>query len=93
MSGSQRPIGFDVGIEGGGGNAGEKLALGQDGDHGGVVGGVFCFGQPQDQSLALAFAGQLPAQGAVAGHAAKSSGRHSAARMRIQGVASRRWLA
>ena len=93
MCGSQRPTWFDVGVEGGGGEAGEEFALGQDGDHGGVVGGVLGFGEAQEQSFAPAFAGHLPAQGAVAGHAAKSSGRHSAARMRIQGVASRRWLA
>ena len=70
MGGSERPTGFDVGVEGGGGETGEEFALGKNGDHGGVVGGVFGFGEAQDQSLAPAFAGHLPAQGAVASHAA-----------------------
>jgi len=67
---SQRPTGFDFGVQRGRRQAGQEFALGQDADHGGVVGRVSLFGQPQGQSLALAGPGQVAAQGAVAGHAA-----------------------
>ena len=60
IGGSERPIRLDVGVNIGGGDADGEFALGDDGDHGGVVGGAFCLRKPQGQSFATAFPGQLP---------------------------------